>query len=112
MSDFINTPPEWGNEGTEPTAQMKKSGFTAGYKPPAAYFNWFWHKVGACISELQTVIANKTHTGILYRNETPTEPNTIYFVIDEDKPGPEEPGTTSAITGTAICGSAVCGTEG
>lgn len=56
--NYTNTPPEWDNTGTEPTEQMKTSGFTAGYKPPAAYFNWFWHKVGACISEIQTKLSS------------------------------------------------------
>ena len=28
-------------------------GFQAGYKPPAAFFNWFWNKTGKCIKELQ-----------------------------------------------------------
>ena len=72
----------------------------------------FVYALKSDLDALESKVDAKTHTGILYRNETPTEPNTIYFVIDEDKPGPEEPGTTSAITGTAICGSAVCGTEG
>ncbi len=51
--NFENKPPEWQNEGTEPTDEIKKIGFQAGYKPPAAYFNWFWSKVSKCINELQ-----------------------------------------------------------
>ena len=51
--NFTNKPPEWENEGTEPTEEIKKMGFQAGYKPPAAFFNWFWNKTGKCIKELQ-----------------------------------------------------------
>lgn len=51
--NFENKSPEWQNEGTEPTDEIKKIGFQAGYKPPAAYFNWFWSKVSKCINELQ-----------------------------------------------------------
>lgn len=51
--EFKNLPPDWENEGVEPTEEIKKKGFIAGYKPPAAYFNWFWNKTGVCIKELQ-----------------------------------------------------------
>lgn len=51
--DFEQRPPEWENVGAEPTTEIKKKGFTAGYKPPAAYFNWFWNRVGKCIAEIQ-----------------------------------------------------------
>ena len=50
---FTNTPPDWKANGVEPTTELKKKGFVAGYKPPAAYFNWFWKKTSDCISELQ-----------------------------------------------------------
>ncbi len=39
--NFEEKIPDWDNVGVEPDAQMKKDGFKAGYKPPAAYFNWF-----------------------------------------------------------------------
>lgn len=45
--------PSWDNAGVEPTQEHKTNGFSPGYKPPAAYFNWFWHLVGVCIEELQ-----------------------------------------------------------
>lgn len=54
--NFTNTPPDWQNEGTEPTDDIKSRGFESGYKPPAAIFNWFWTKVSKCIKELQTVL--------------------------------------------------------
>lgn len=54
MAKFTNTPPDWTAEGTAPPNSLKTSGFVAGYKPPAAYFNWFWTKVSKCIAELQT----------------------------------------------------------
>jgi hypothetical protein len=51
---FEKTVPQWDAAGTEPPSTLKASGFTAGYKPPAAYFNWFWHSVSQCLSELQS----------------------------------------------------------
>lgn len=51
--DFENQSPEWNAKGTEPPASLKTNGFEPGYKPPAAYFNWFWHRVSACLKELQ-----------------------------------------------------------
>lgn len=61
--EFENKIPEWENEGTEPTSELKKTGFTAGYKPPAAYFNWFWSLVSKCIKEIQTKIS-ELQTGL------------------------------------------------
>ena len=58
--EFNNIPPEWENKGNEPTEDIKKQGFLAGYKPPAAYFNWFWNKTGACIKELQEKLKGLT----------------------------------------------------
>lgn len=51
--DFEKTVPEWNAEGTEPPASLKTSGFQAGYKPPATFFNWFWHGVSECLSEIR-----------------------------------------------------------
>lgn len=51
--DFEKNVPEWHAEGTEPPTSLKQSGFEAGYKPPAAYFNWFWNRVYACLTEIR-----------------------------------------------------------
>ncbi len=56
MMSFKNTPPDWQAEGIEPTPELRKDGFPVGYKPPAAYFNWFWTKVSKCIAELQAKV--------------------------------------------------------
>lgn len=50
---FEKVVPEWNAAGTEPPSSLKTSGFQAGYKPPAPYFNWFWHSVSQCLTELQ-----------------------------------------------------------
>jgi hypothetical protein len=50
---FDNKAPEWDNLGAEPDAELKKGGFLAGYKPPAAYFNWFFNRTYECVKELQ-----------------------------------------------------------
>ena len=51
--DFEQKAPDWNAQGVEPPSSLKDSGFEAGYKPPAAYFNWFWNRVSACLKELQ-----------------------------------------------------------
>lgn len=50
---FEKNVPLWEAAGTEPPEDLKKSGFTAGFKPPAAYFNWFWTGVSEALTELQ-----------------------------------------------------------
>lgn len=55
--DFEKNVPEWQAQGTEPPASLKESGFQAGYKPPAAYFNWFWHGVSACLTEIRSKLS-------------------------------------------------------
>lgn len=50
---FDNNVPEWKNEGSEPPESLKKDGFTAGYKPPAAYFNWFFNRMQRAVKEIQ-----------------------------------------------------------
>lgn len=56
---FKNTPPKWDAAGTEPSAELQEKGFTAGYKPPAPYFNWLFNKTTACLKELQDIVGNK-----------------------------------------------------
>ena len=56
MGIFENTPPKWDAKGTEPSADLQTNGFTAGYKPPAAYFNFLFNKITACITELQAFL--------------------------------------------------------
>jgi hypothetical protein len=63
--NFNNIFPEWKNSGTEPSAELKTSGFKAGYKPPAAIFNWFWSKVCKAITEIQTNLSNVDNTSDL-----------------------------------------------
>lgn len=57
--NFEEKIPDWDNVGVEPDAQMKKDGFKAGYKPPAAYFNWFFNRISASVKELQEKAGNK-----------------------------------------------------
>ncbi len=51
--EFERKVPDWKAEGVEPPDSLKSGGFSAGYKPPAAYFNWFWNVVSKCLAELQ-----------------------------------------------------------
>ena len=54
--DFEHKSPGFTAPGTEPPASLKSEGFQPGYKPPAAYFNWFWTSASACIEELQNTL--------------------------------------------------------
>lgn len=51
--DFEHQSPGFTAEGVEPPASLKSEGFKPGYKPPAAYFSWFWTRVSRCITEIQ-----------------------------------------------------------
>lgn len=61
--EFTNIPPKWDAAGAEPSVDLQTKGFTAGYKPPAAYFNYLFHTITECLKELQTV-AIKTNNGL------------------------------------------------
>lgn len=52
---FEYTSPNWKAGGVEPTDSLKQQGFKAGDKPPAAYFNWLFSRISACITELQNI---------------------------------------------------------
>lgn len=53
---FQKKPPTWDNPGIEPGEDLKKEGFRAGYKPPAAYFNWLFHGLFESVTEIQEEI--------------------------------------------------------
>lgn len=55
--DFEEKVPEWEAQGTEPPATLKVRGFEAGYKPPAAFFNWFWNGVSRCLTEIRAKLS-------------------------------------------------------
>ena len=68
--NFDNKFPEWKNEGAEPSADLKESGFTAGYKPPASIFNWFWSKVSKAITEIQNKLSKSKIAPIVTATST------------------------------------------
>lgn len=55
--NFEKKVPAWENVGAEPPKELKENGFRAGYKPPAAYFNWFFNRISASVKELQENLA-------------------------------------------------------
>lgn len=59
---FDTNLPEWENEGTEPSTELKTNGFRGGYKPPAGIFNWFWSKITKAIKEIQEGLSNVDNT--------------------------------------------------
>lgn len=82
--DFTNSPPEWQNNGEEPSQSLKESGFTPGYKPPASFFNWFWSKVGKCLSEIQNkMLGQKRVTELPSTTREYTFDNTTDFTAVE-----------------------------
>ena len=60
--NFEKKVPEWNAEGSEPSESLKKSGFQGGYKPPAGIFNWFWHGVSACLTEIREKLSTHKHS--------------------------------------------------
>ena len=52
--------PMWNAAGVEPPDSLKEIGFTAGYKPPAEFFNWFMYGISAAVKELQDFAAIDT----------------------------------------------------
>lgn len=54
--DFENKAPKWDATGAEPSADLQKNGFMAGYKPPAAYFNYLFNAYTKCVNELQALL--------------------------------------------------------
>ena len=50
---FEKKVPQWKARGTEPPKALIEGGYDAGYKPPAAFFNWFWNRVSEALTELQ-----------------------------------------------------------
>ncbi len=69
---FNNLLPEWKNNGTPPSDNLKENGFQPGYKPPAAVFNWFWSLVSKSIAEIQGYLDEVSGRGIVYEEETKT----------------------------------------
>lgn len=53
---FKKKVPAWYAAGTEPPDSLKQKGFEAGYKPPADFFNWFFHGASEALKELQNMI--------------------------------------------------------
>jgi len=89
--EFEKKVPEWSAQGTEPPSSLKTTGFRSGYKPPAAYFNWFWNGVSACLTEIREKLsghaANKenphgvtaAHVGLDKVNNTPDTEKAVKF---------------------------------
>lgn len=70
--EFTNKPVKWDNVGVEPPETLKSDGFVAGYKPPAAYFNFLFNNYYKCMDEMQKAsveMANNTPT-VKYINDT------------------------------------------
>lgn len=60
--DFNNKMPEWKNEGTEPSTDLKTNGFQGGYKPPAGVFNYMWALICKAITEIQEGLSKVNNT--------------------------------------------------
>lgn len=60
--EFNNNIPDWVNEGTEPSDDLKTNGFKSGYKPPAGVFNWLFSLLSKAINEIQQNLSNVDNT--------------------------------------------------
>lgn len=74
---FNNTPPKWEELGVEPSAELQENGFAAGYKPPAAYFNYLFNRYTACIKEIQEITAELKTAAIEMTAEIIALQNTV-----------------------------------
>lgn len=75
------TVPQWDAAGTEPPSSLKTTGWQAGQKPASAYFNWFWHSVSECLTELQSVCGKAS--GIPVVAATSTDGVTYTATVDD-----------------------------
>lgn len=91
---FEKKVPEWNAPGIEPPSSLKDGGFTAGYKPPAEYFNWFWYCVSEALKELQ---AHGLASEQRFSNLTPQDVGATPASHLEDKNNPH--GVTSEQVG-------------
>lgn len=55
--------PEWHAEGVEPPTSKKNTGWQAGEKPPADYWNWQMNRAYKALQELQQKAAEKADVG-------------------------------------------------
>lgn len=88
--EFKYKPPAWRSPGVEPQENLKNDGFQAGYKPPAAYFNWFFHGVFRCLEELQEAagILDKRRQIVVMEQDIPMEerkPGTFYLRVTDSQ---------------------------
>lgn len=59
--NFTKIIPKWKATGTEPPDSLKNSGFEAGYKPPADYFNWFMNGTSEVLEEIESLLESHKH---------------------------------------------------
>ena len=79
---FDNGTPEWENTGTEPSEDVKTTGFKTGYMPSAPHFNWFFNRIYKAVEEIKNLALNGKIGGSVYFNENETaEAKTIDAVI-------------------------------
>lgn len=62
MATNWTTPMEWQNEGTEPSTELKQTGYKGKDKPAATTFNYFLNKTAKCIVELQRIADEITNS--------------------------------------------------
>lgn len=83
---FEKKPAPWHNPGIEPSSDLKMTGWKAGMKPPADYFNWQWNRTYEAIKELQEK-ASEIKT---INNNLPDEDGNINVEIDYSKSAKNE----------------------
>jgi hypothetical protein len=73
--------PEWNSPGVEPPASKKNTGWQAGEKPAADYWNWQMHRTYKALQELQQKAAEKADVGDM--STVPTTSKTAAGAITE-----------------------------
>ena len=87
---FNNTFPEWKNEGTPPSEDLRTNGFEGGDKPPAGWLNWLCSLVAKCFSELQEKVTSLLYDTDALKNRVELQDSTFGVVFDEIEKGDQE----------------------
>lgn len=87
MADWIEAM-EWGGTCTEPSTELKASGYSGGDNPCAEHENYFRNCTYACIVELQNEFENYAQTGetlaAIVRQYTTNTPIEVEFTAGEE----------------------------
>ena len=82
--DFNEKLPGWQTEGSEPSDNLKGTGFLAGQRLPANIFNWIVHRLQACIDEIRNKLGklSKSDVGLDKVDNTSDSEKSVKFASE------------------------------